>query len=209
MTITSVCGASAAADWSLLRVTIGGDSSTSGIYERSSAEPLRNGRPHWIKQNEGPSLGVDIKHLFYVDVYWVISSAPRGYSDVNSIAYVSSAAAYAPPTTITSFNGRSVSITPVCPIGTYSVGTGGATQCRPCGAYQFSPPGSTSSSACACAPGAGLTSSGTCAPCTGDSFRASSAENAPCNACPTGSFALDGAQAPAGCNTPSCSQITV
>ena len=209
LSLASSCAASAAANLTLLNVTVAGSVFFSGFYELSAAEPARNGLPHWVSQKSATTLA----HLWYTPPSWVLSSAARGSPDSDSISFRSPVGPLVAVTGVTTTirnSGTSVgfSARPVCPTNTYSSGSGLALACLPCGAYQFAPPGSTSASACACAPGAGLSGS-TCAPCTGDTFRASSAANAACNACPSGGFALDGAQAPAGCNFSPCDQIVV
>ena len=207
VTLTTSCAAAAPVDLSLLRITVSGDASASGVYELSPSEPSRNGLPHYVKQNTGEPLGVQVYHFFYEPPQWVMTKAPRYQEESNE--YLGSVGFASNLFGVTSFtSGKTVSITPVCPTSSYSQGSGLQKTCSACGAYQFAPPGSSAANACACAPGAGMTG-GVCAPCVGDTFRASIAENVPCNACPEGSFALDGAQAPAGCISAVCEQLTM
>jgi hypothetical protein len=211
VTLRTTCAAAVAVDFSHLRVTFRGKdiSPESGIYELSAVAPMRNGFPHWIKHNEGPDLGVNIYHLYYTSTQWVLSSSPRGISE--SIRFRASSGAGTNFLGISSFTGgQTVAFSPVCPPGTFSQGSGLSLTCSACGAYQFAPPGSTSAAACACVPGAGRAAgSTTCAPCMGDTFRASTAANLPCNACPASSVAIDGAQAPAACRLSLCDRITM
>ena len=213
ITLTTTCASSQVVDLSLLNVALSWSTSASGIYELSAAEPVRNGFPHWIKQNVGTTKGVNICHIYFLasPVKWVFSCGPRGLEE--SIHYS------AFPSLVSSgilgkssfSDGHSASIVPACPIGSYAQGSGFLTTCQACGAYQFSPPGATASSACACAPGAGIVSLNppVCSPCTGDTYRPSTAANEPCQACILGSFSLDGARASAGCAMPACDQITL
>jgi hypothetical protein len=202
VTLTTSCTVAAPVDMTLLSVTVGTDLKASGFYERSLTEPLRNGLPHWVRQSDSR-----LYHLFYEPPRWVIKSNGRGLAE-----FIGYQATLAPSDlfAFTSDGNTAVSITPVCPPSTYAAGgSGNSLTCSACGAYQYAPPGSTSAAACKCAPGAGLSQSLTCAPCTNNTFRASTAANAPCNACPKGAFALDGAQAPAACYSPLCDTITV
>ena len=191
-------------------MAVGGDAGVSGVYELSATEPQRNGRPHWVLQQSGAG---SIAHLYYASPSWIISRSYRANSE--GIYYRASATnattVVSLTTTVKGSTTVSFSASPACPVGAYSQGSGLLTTCSACGAYQFAPRGSTAASACKCAPGAGLptASSTTCAPCTGDKFRASTAANAVCNVCPSGTFAIDGAQAPAACIMPACDQITV
>lgn len=210
MTLSSSCASYVATDRSTLRVAVTGFDSLSGIFELSSSEPARNGLPHWVKQNAG-YLGVELIHLYYRSSQWVVAAAARGQPE--RAIMTTNAGALNDITTVSlmyyedaSHRSRvtDFSATPACPPSMY----GSSSECWACGAYEFAPPGSIHSFDCKCAPGAGRVGS-TCAPCTGDTFRASTAANAPCNACPRGTLALDGAQAPAACHVPQCSYITV
>ena len=193
----------------LVNVNISSASWASGMYELSATEPQRNGLPHWVLQQSAGKLA----HLYFQGSFWWVSSSYR--ADPEGLYYRSDTGFGANVFGITAGVGGAgavaFSVSPACPTSSYAQGSGLATTCSACGAYQFAPRGSISAAACKCAPGAGLlnASSTTCAPCTGDTFRASAAANAVCNACPVGTYAIDGAQAPAACVMPSCDQITV
>ena len=202
---------------SILSVYVQYAAYASGFYELSAAEPLRNGRPHWIKQNSGPTYGTDICHLYYDPPQWRISFAPRGISEGNKATWLSFPEltgsvfeltyVHHPPSGWYNMN-----VAPACPVGTYAQGSGLATTCSPCEAYQFSPPGSTSQAACACAPGAGLVTvdgNSRCAPCTNNTYRGYPAANSACTPCPPGSFATDGAMLITACQVAKCDRITL
>ena len=176
VTVTTFCAAAPSASMTLLNVVIGSAAWASGVYELSATEPLRNGLPHWVLQ--GSSAG-NVAHLFYEPRYLSITSNYR--ADEEGLNFYATTDDVLSITTITGGSGDvSFSASPTCPVSSYAQGSGLATTCSACGAYQFAPRGSTSATACKCAPGAGLTSpsSTTCAPCTGDTFRASTAANA-------------------------------
>ena len=191
-------------------MAVGTDAAFTGVYELSASEPQRNGRPHWVMQQGSAG---NIAHLYYASPYWIISKSYRANSE--GIYYRASASVSTTVVSLTSIVKGSTTVSfaasPACPVSSYAQGSGLATTCSACDAYQFAPRGSTSSTACKCTPGAGLptASSTTCAPCTANTFRAVTAANAVCNGCPSGTFAIDGAQAPAACVMPACDQITV
>ena len=125
-------------------------------------------------------------------------------------AYWPSSGSVVDPTGLTSvatnINGVTASVTFACPPGLYSINS---THCAACPAYSWAPAGSTSSSACVCVPGSGL-SGGVCSPCAANTFKASLG-NSTCTACSSGygTSGAVGATSPFACTAVFCDQYTV
>jgi hypothetical protein len=156
-------------------------------------------------------------HLAYSPSYggwgvWVQLPHSRDWAATLSSAFLTFSQGFGgyDPTVLTlSTGGTSFSAAFACPAGTFAVNT---TACAACPApYMWSPVGSTASSACVCAPGAGLVG-GVCTPCAANSFK-SAAGNASCTACPA-SYTTGGAVGTSSfwaCtpSVPFCEQYTV
>lgn len=212
LTLSSACAASAPPDGTLLSVNVLNDLGHSGIFQASLLEPVRGRRVHYVKSNQGADLGVSLVHIAWATASgsWVFTRANRGSTEGTTYRGTPGFGGDVTQLTTTT-TGVSVTIAAACPLGSFAQAGGSGTECFPCGAYQFAPPGSTSPAACGCAPGAGLTPDRSrCAPCTDNTFRGVTAANATCNRCPGGTSAIDGAQAPAACLAlTSCDQLTI